>query len=97
VSADKIEAAVAAYAAHINRENREQLIQADADWRGLAWIDKAVAGIMAAIEDGFYQPAMKARMAELAAFTCGGRLGAGIIEVNEQKSLNPAQRRELEI
>lgn len=33
----------------------------------------------------------------LAAFTCGGRLGAGIIEVNEQKSLNPAQRRELEI
>jgi DNA invertase Pin-like site-specific DNA recombinase len=65
VSADKIEAAVAAYAAHINRENREQRIQADADRRGLARIDKAVAGIMAAIEDGLYQPAMKARMAEL--------------------------------
>ncbi len=65
VTADKIEAAVAAYAAHINRENREQRIQADADRRGLARIDKAVAGIMAAIEDGLYQPAMKARMAEL--------------------------------
>ena len=28
-------------------------------------IDNAVAGIMAAIEDGLYQPTMKARMAEL--------------------------------
>ena len=65
VSADKIEAAVAAYAAYINRENRERRIQADADLRGLARIERAVAGIMAAIEDGLYQPAMKARMAEL--------------------------------
>lgn len=65
VSADKIEAAVAAYTAHINRENRERRIEADADRRALAKIDKAVAGIMAAIEDGLYQPAMKARMAEL--------------------------------
>ena len=64
VSADKIDAAVAAYAAHINRENRERRIQADADTRALAKIDKAVAGIMAAIEDGLYQPSMKARMAE---------------------------------
>ncbi len=65
VSADKIEAAVAAYAAHINRENRERRIQADADRRALAKVDKAVAGIMAAIEDGLYQPSMKARVAEL--------------------------------
>src|SRR3546814_6088587 len=65
VSADKIEAAVAAYANHINRENRERRIQADADARALARIDKAVAGIMAAIEDGLYQPTMKVRMAEL--------------------------------
>lgn len=65
VSADKIEAAVAAYTAHINRENRERRIEADADRRALAKLDKAVAGIMAAIEDGLYQPAMKARMAEL--------------------------------
>jgi site-specific DNA recombinase len=65
VSADKIEVAVAAYAAHINRDNREQRIQADADNRALVKIDKAVAGIMAAIEDGLYQPTMKARMTEL--------------------------------
>ncbi|WP_194954762.1 recombinase family protein [Sphingopyxis solisilvae] len=65
VSADKIDAAVAAYVAHINGENRERRIQADADVRALAKIDRAVAGIMAAIEDGLYQPSMKARMAEL--------------------------------
>ncbi|MBB5707685.1 recombinase family protein [Sphingopyxis panaciterrulae] len=65
VSADKIDAAVAAYANHINRENRERRIQADADSRALAKIDKAIAGIMAAIEDGLYQPSMKTRMAEL--------------------------------
>lgn len=65
MSADKIEAAVAAYAAHINRENRERRVQADADRRALARVDKAVAGIMAAIEDGLYQPSMKARVAEL--------------------------------
>ena len=65
VSADKIEAAVAAYAAHINRENREQRIQADADARALAKVERAIVGIMAAIEDGLYQSSMKARMAEL--------------------------------
>lgn len=65
VSADKVKAAVAAYANHINRENRERRVQADADTHALAKIDRAVAGIMAAIEDGLYQPAMKARMAEL--------------------------------
>ena len=65
VSADKIEAAVVAYAAHINRENREQRVQADADTRALARIERAIAGIMAAIEDGLYQPTMKSRMAEL--------------------------------
>src|SRR3546814_957929 len=40
-------------------------MQADSDTHALAKIDKAVAGIMAAIEDGLYQPSMKARMAEL--------------------------------
>ena len=65
VSANKIDAAVAAYANHINRGNREHRIQADADTRALAKIDKAVAGIMAAIEDGLYQPSMKARISEL--------------------------------
>jgi site-specific DNA recombinase len=65
VTADKIDAAVAAYAAHINRENREQRVQVDADKRALATVERAIAGIMAAIEDGLYQPTMKARMAEL--------------------------------
>ena len=65
MSADKVEAAVAAYTAQINRDNRERRIQGDADVRTLAKIDRAVAGIMAAIEDGLYQPTMKARMAEL--------------------------------
>ena len=65
VSIDKVGTAVAAYAAHINRENRERRIQADSDTRALAKIERAVAGIMAAIEDGLYQPVMKARMAEL--------------------------------
>jgi hypothetical protein len=65
VSADKVEAAVAAYAAHINRENRERRIQAEVDARALTKIERAIAGIMAAIEDGLYQPSMKARTAEL--------------------------------
>lgn len=65
VSADKIEAAVAAYAAHIDQENRERRVQADADTRALAKTERAIAGLMTAIEDGLYQPAMKARMAEL--------------------------------
>lgn len=65
VSADKIEAAVKAYTAHINEQNRERRVQADADVRALAKANKAIAGIMAAIEDGLYQPTMKARMAEL--------------------------------
>ena len=45
-AADKIEAAVAAYANHINRENRERRIAADADRRGLARIDKAAPKIL---------------------------------------------------
>lgn len=65
VSAEKIKAAVAAYAEHVNRENRERRIQVEADTQALARIERAIAGIMAAIEDGLYQPAMKARMAEL--------------------------------
>src|SRR3546814_10278049 len=64
VSPDKIEAAVAAYTTHINRENRERPIQADSDTHALAKIDKAVAGLIAAIEDGLSQPSMKALMAE---------------------------------
>ncbi|WP_067735060.1 recombinase family protein [Novosphingobium naphthalenivorans] len=65
VSADKVEAAVAAYTELINRENRERRIEAQADRQALARVEKAIAGMLTAIEDGFYQPSMKARMAEL--------------------------------
>ncbi|NML10676.1 recombinase family protein [Sphingobium sp. AR-3-1] len=65
VSPDKVQAAVAAYAEYINRENREQRAQMEVDARALEKVERAIGGIMAAIEDGLYQPAMKARMDEL--------------------------------
>ncbi|MBB4633948.1 recombinase family protein [Sphingosinicella soli] len=65
VSPEKVEAAVRAYAQHINEANRERRAQAEADRQALGKVERAIAGIMAAIEDGMYQPAMKARMAEL--------------------------------
>lgn len=65
VSPDKVRDAVAAYAGYVKEMNRERRVRAEADTVALAKIDKAVAGIMAAIEDGMYQPAMKTRMAEL--------------------------------
>jgi hypothetical protein len=65
VSPDNVREAVAAYAEEVNRQNRERRIQSDTDTQALAKIECALAGIMTAIEDGLYQPAMKARMAEL--------------------------------
>ncbi|MEH3117152.1 MAG: DNA resolvase [Methylorubrum populi] len=50
-----------AYAKETNRLNRDRQAQAEADQK----IDRAIARIMTAIEDGLYQPSMKARMAEL--------------------------------
>ena len=49
----------------MNRLNRERRALADADRKTLTKVEKAIAGIIAAIEDGMYQPAMKARMDEL--------------------------------
>lgn len=49
----------------VNRENQARRAQAEADRKVLAKIDRAIAGIMAAIEDGMYEPTMKARMGEL--------------------------------
>ncbi len=65
VSPEKVEAAAKAYAEHINEANRAQRAEAEADRQALAKVERAIAGIMAAIEDGLYQPTMKARMAEL--------------------------------
>jgi site-specific DNA recombinase len=65
VSPEAVAAAVRAYAEETNRQNHERRAQAEADRRSLEKIERGINGIMAAIEDGMYQPAMKARMGEL--------------------------------
>lgn len=65
VSSEAVAEAVRAYAKEMNRLNRDRRAQAEADQKALQKIDRAIAGIMAAIEDGLYQPSMKARMPEL--------------------------------
>jgi len=65
VSPEAVAAAVRAYAGEINRQNHERRAKAEADRRVLEKIERSVKGIMDAIEDGMYQPALKARMEEL--------------------------------
>jgi site-specific DNA recombinase len=65
ISADSVAEAVRAYTQEMNRLNHDRRAQNEADRRALDKIDRAIAGIIAAIEDGMYQPAMKARMEEL--------------------------------
>lgn len=65
VSPEAVAVAVRAYTEETNRQNHERRAQAEADRRALEKIEKGIKGIMAAIEDGMYQPAMKARMGEL--------------------------------
>lgn len=62
VSSQAVAGAVKAYAEEINRLNHDRRAQAAIDRRNLAKIEKAIAGIISAIEDGMYQPSMKARM-----------------------------------
>jgi hypothetical protein len=57
--------AVRAYAEETNRQSRERRAQAETSRRTLVKIEKGIKGILDAIEDGMYQPAMKARMSEL--------------------------------
>jgi DNA invertase Pin-like site-specific DNA recombinase len=64
-SPDAVAEAVRTYHEENNRLNHERRAQAEADRRALEKIDRGVAGILAAIEDGMYQPVMKARMEEL--------------------------------
>jgi site-specific DNA recombinase len=66
VSPEAVAVAVRAYAEETNRQNHERRAQAEADRRSLEKIERGIKGIMAAIEDGMYQPTMKARMGELA-------------------------------
>ncbi|MCP3420150.1 recombinase family protein, partial [Bradyrhizobium brasilense] len=60
VSPQAVAEAVRAYAAEMNRLNHDRRARAETDHRALKKIERAVAGIMAAIEDGLYQPSMKA-------------------------------------
>jgi hypothetical protein len=65
VSADAVASAVRAFAEELNRQNHERRAQAEMDNRALAKIERGIAGMMAAIEDGLYQPSMKARMEDM--------------------------------
>ena len=65
VSADAVAEAVRAYAEALNQQNRERRAQTELDTKALEKVERGIAGMMAAIEDGMYQPAMKARMDEL--------------------------------
>jgi site-specific DNA recombinase len=65
VSPEAVAAAVRAFAEETNRQNHERRAQARLDRGALEKIDRSIKGIMVAIEDGLYQPAMKTRMAEL--------------------------------
>jgi DNA invertase Pin-like site-specific DNA recombinase len=65
VSSESVAEAVRAYVKEMNRLKHDRRAQSEADNRALQKIERAIAGIMAAIEDGLYQPAMKARMNEL--------------------------------
>lgn len=61
VCAESVAEAVRAYAEEMNRLNRDRRAQAQADRKVLEKIERSIAGIIAAIEDGMYQPVMKAR------------------------------------
>ncbi|MFT9298389.1 MAG: zinc ribbon domain-containing protein, partial [Gluconobacter sp.] len=65
VSAEAVKEAVRAYVEETNRLNQQRRAQQETDRRALAKIERAIAGIISAIEDGMYQPSMKARMDEL--------------------------------
>ncbi|MDP2619564.1 MAG: recombinase family protein [Hyphomicrobiales bacterium] len=65
VSADAVADAVRTYAEELNRQNHERRAHTELDRKALAKVERGIAGIMAAIEDGMYQPAMKARMDDL--------------------------------
>ena len=65
VSAEAVGDAVRTYAEELNRQNHERRAQTEADRKALAKLERGIAGIMAAIEDGMYQRAMKVRMDDL--------------------------------
>ena len=62
VSADAVAEAVRAYHEALNREKQDQRAQSSADRHVLLKIERTIKSIVTAIEDGMYQPSMKARM-----------------------------------
>ena len=64
VSPEAVAVAVRAYAEETNRRGRERRVEAETSRRALEKIERGIKGILDAIEDGMYQPAMKARMNE---------------------------------
>src|SRR6266481_5700848 len=65
VSPEAVAVAVRAYAEETNRQSRERRAQAETSRRALEKVERGIKGSLDAIEDGMYQPAMKARMSEL--------------------------------
>ncbi len=65
VSAEAVAEAARAYHQEMNRRYQERRAQASADRDALARIEHAVAKMIKAIEDGFYESSMKARLALL--------------------------------
>ena len=57
--------AMRAYAEETNRLNRERRVGADAARTELVKVERSIASMIAAIEDGLYEPSMKVRMPEL--------------------------------
>ena len=65
VSSEVVAEAVQAFAKEVKRLNQTWRVQSAADRKALGKVERAIAGIMAAIEDGMYQPSMKARLGSL--------------------------------
>ncbi|MGF6227974.1 site-specific DNA recombinase [Inquilinus ginsengisoli] len=65
VSPEAVAEAVRSCVERTNHENHERRARGEADRAALVRIERGIRGIMQAIEDGMYQPSMKARMDEL--------------------------------
>ena len=65
VSPEAVAGAARAYHEELNRRKQDRRAQTSADRQALAKIERAIASIIAAIEDGMYQPVMKVRLADL--------------------------------
>ncbi len=65
VSSESVAEAVRAFVEEVNRLNHERRGQAIAYRKVLEKIERGIQGIIAAIEEGMYQPSMKARMDDL--------------------------------